>query len=103
LAYADCSEWAEVDYSVDPLVCTPGRRLNRAALGGVGTMVVWSSPGGGMVLTAPVTDWPRALVDFRDYAAPGTPLRISPASLEARVITGNVLYRLGGVLPKSRQ
>lgn len=97
LAYADCSDWAETDYSVTPPIHTPGRRLNNATLGGVVTMLAWDSAGGGQVFNAPVTDWPRALVDLVDYtaAAAGT-RRIAPASAEVRTITANVLRHLGG-------
>jgi len=105
LAYADCSDWAETDYASDPPVRTPGRRLNRAAFGGTVTMIAWSPPGGGCVFTAPVTDWPRALVDFVDYTAAGRggAPHVAPACPEVRAITANVLERLGGVAARSRR
>lgn len=98
LAFADCRDWAEIDYSQDPPVRTPGRRLNQAALGGVVPLVTFRSPGGGCVFTAPVTDWPHALVElvsYTDYRA--QPPRIAPACPQVRAITANVLRRLGGV------
>ncbi len=102
LAYADCRDWAEVDYAQDPPLRTPGCRLNKAALGGVVTMVTFRSPGGGCVFTAPVTDWPHALVDLVDYTDyRAQPPRVAAGSAQVRAITANVLRRLGGVEPRS--
>jgi hypothetical protein len=99
LAYADCSDWAEMDYSMRAPIRTLGRRLNRAAFGGVVTMIAWTSHGGGQVFTAPVTDWPRALVDLVDYTASATAgrRRVAPACAHVRTITANVIRRLGGI------
>ncbi len=103
LAYADCRDWAEIDYTQDPPAPTPGCRLNKAAFGGVVTMVTFQSPAGGRVFTAPVTDWPHALielVDYTDYRAAEP--RVAPPSAAARAITANVLAELGGVEARSR-
>jgi hypothetical protein len=103
LAYADCRDWAEADFSQVPTVRTPGRRLNQAALGGVVPLVTFRTEGGGRVFTAPATDWPHALVelvDYTDYRAASR--RIAPACREVRAITANVLAELGGVEARSR-
>ncbi|MBS1679752.1 MAG: hypothetical protein JST08_20490 [Actinobacteria bacterium] len=95
IAFADCSDWSEIDYSKKPPVFEPGRRANDATLGAVVTMISWSS-GQGRVVTAPVTDWPRALVDLVDYTdIYSGSRRVVPACPEARMITKNILVRLG--------
>lgn len=95
LAYADCRDWAEVDYSFDPPKRTPGCMLNKAALGGVPTVIYWEQEGGGAVFTAPVTDWPRALINLTDRSAKAMgQTRTAPASEHVRTITTNVLRNL---------
>lgn len=102
LAYADCSDWAETDYSVEPPASRPGCRLNKAALGGVVTMVHFTSESGGQTFTAPVTDWTHGLVATEDYTAyREQPRPVRPASKAVRAITANVLRELGGVERRS--
>jgi hypothetical protein len=103
LAYADCRDWAETDWAADPPVRTAGRRLNKASLGGVPTIVTFRSPGGGTVFTAPVTDWPQALVELPhrpDHRSPSSP--VLPACVEVKTITRNVLRTLGGAEARPR-
>jgi hypothetical protein len=100
LAFADCRDWAEIDYSASPPTLTPGRMMNPGALGGVVTMVTFCTEGGGRVLTAPTTDWTHALVptvDYTDYRSLSP--RVRPASSAVQQITLNVLRRLGGIEP----
>jgi hypothetical protein len=96
LAFADCRDWAEMEYSVSPPVRHPGRTLSRAALGGVATLlVVAPREGGGTIFNAPTTDWAFALVESLDYVqyrslAPD----VRPACAVAQRVTRNVLAEL---------
>ncbi|EFL06831.1 hypothetical protein SSMG_02502 [Streptomyces sp. AA4] len=97
LAYADCRDWAEFDYSTSP----PRRSAsnpNKAAAGGVVPIVTFTS-GRGTVFTAPSTDWVHALTSIVDYTDKATPQRILSPSREVQTITRNVLTTLSASTP----
>jgi hypothetical protein len=94
LAYADCRDWAEVDYDEDPPVATPGRRQNAGAMGGVVTLTARRTPAGGWVVSTAVTDWVHALVQTIDYTQRVANPVARPPDAAVRQITHNILQRL---------
>ena len=97
MAFADCTDWADFDYRSLPPTKWTGPRLNDGALGGVVTMVSWRTRGGGVVFTAPTTDWTHGLVPTVDYTRyKCLEPHINPPSVAVQRITENVLKRLGG-------
>lgn len=95
LAYADCRDWGGVDYVGDEPTPIEGT-TSRGGMGGVATLVSFTTPGGGAVVTTSVTDWANALVSTVDYTRHREEHPpVCPPSEEVRQITRNVLERLG--------
>jgi hypothetical protein len=98
LAFADCREWGEIDYSVAPSTRVEGRMGTACSFGGVVPIVAVERPSGGVIVNTGCTDWPFALVDTydnTDYRS--TTVRIRPQSPDVQTITRNVIRRLGGI------
>jgi hypothetical protein len=96
LAFADCRDWGETDYSGDVPVRRPGAHESIGAVGGVVALVAFRTPAGGTVVTAPVTDWTHALVptvEYTRYRSLSPP--VCPPCHVVRGITRNVLAELG--------
>jgi hypothetical protein len=95
IAYADCRDWAEIDYTDGMPEHVPGRMYTEATIGGVVTLVERTNAAGGVVFTAPTTDWVFALVptiDYVRYTELSPPA--NPASRSVQQITRNVIARL---------
>lgn len=95
VAFADCRDWAEIDYSRGLPEYVPGARLNDAVIAGTVTIVSWRSDAGGEVFTAPTTDWVFALrptIDYTRYRSVHP--SVNPASEHVIKITRNVMRRL---------
>jgi hypothetical protein len=92
LAYADCRDWGEVDYSAWPPQRETGRQLSCCAFGGSVTMIHRHPEGEGMLFVAPVLDWSLALVPSLDWTQNRElypAIRLPDATVDA--ITWNVL------------
>ncbi|WP_033289743.1 N,N-dimethylformamidase beta subunit family domain-containing protein [Amycolatopsis jejuensis] len=98
LAYADCRDWTDLDYSNSPPRRSAGNP-NKAASGGIVPIVTFTS-GRGTVFTAPSTDWVHALTALADYTDDGKPPRIPGPSSDVRTITRNVLTTLARGEPR---
>jgi hypothetical protein len=68
LAYGDCRDWAEVDYSAWPPQSVKGRQLSCCAFAGCVTMIHRQASGEGMLFAAPVTDWVLCLAPSIDWS-----------------------------------
>ena len=97
LAYADCRDWGEPDYSAWPPITVPGRRLSCCAFGGSATMIHQQSEGEGMLFAAPLTDWVFALVPSIDWSQHRDldPL-VRPPHDVVEAVTLNVIRRCMG-------
>ncbi len=94
LAYADCGDWGEPDYSAWPPHTVPERGLSCCAFGGGVTMIHQQPDGEGMLFAAPLNDWVLALVpsiDWSDHRELQPSVRPPHDVVDA--ITGNVVRR----------
>jgi hypothetical protein len=99
VAYADCRDWAEIDYATTPPQRVAGRMRTECSFGGVVPLVVVESEdGGGTIVNTAATDWPLALVETYDNTEyRSLEVRIKPASPVVKAVTRTVLRRLAGV------
>jgi hypothetical protein len=97
VAYADAREWGEIDYAGPHPVRVPGQRITQATMGGIVTVVSIDNESGGQIFTAPMTDWPYALVPTIDYTSDRMPHPpVNPACEVCRHITRAAIRRLSG-------
>jgi hypothetical protein len=98
LAYADCREWGEYDFSVWPPRRRPGEQVSNCAFGGSVTMIHRhrEDAGEGMLFVAPVNDWAFGLTRSLDWT---DTRNVEPEVREANPtvvqVTRNVLARCG--------
>lgn len=103
VAYADCRDWAETDYSQQLPRRQEGARWSDGAVGGVVAVVSWRSEAEGEIFTGPTTDWVFALQPTIDYTRyRNTEPSVNPPCEQLIQMTRNVIERLSRQRPDSR-
>ena len=92
LAYADCRDWGEVDYSAWPPQKEEGRLLSCCGFGGSVTMIHRHPADEGMLFAAPVNDWTLGLVPSIDWTLNrDLELPVRPPDPNVEAVTRNVM------------